>query len=129
MPARTALRCSLVALVLLGVAPGQPAGAAIRPGRLGIGDSVMLGAKRNLDARGFRIVDAVDRYHHPHATAVGRPFDGERAIAKLGSETRVHRAAQEVVPAAVRRAVGRAVEQVPPQVHDAARPDRDVNSH
>jgi hypothetical protein len=59
MPARTALRCSLVALVLLGVAPGQPAGAAIRPGRLGIGDSVMLGAKRDLDARGFRIVDAV----------------------------------------------------------------------
>ena len=32
---------------------------SIKAGRLGIGDSVMLGAKRELHARGFGIVDAV----------------------------------------------------------------------
>jgi hypothetical protein len=35
--------------------------AAIPPGRLGIGDSVMLGAKEELSARGFRVNAAVSR--------------------------------------------------------------------
>jgi len=38
-----------------------PAAAAIRPGRLAIGDSVMLGAKEELTARGFRVKAAVSR--------------------------------------------------------------------
>jgi hypothetical protein len=38
---------------------GQPAGGAIKAGRLGIGDSVMLGARDELHAHGFRIVDAI----------------------------------------------------------------------
>jgi hypothetical protein len=37
------------------------AGAAIPPGRLGIGDSVMLGAKEELSARGFRVNAVVSR--------------------------------------------------------------------
>jgi hypothetical protein len=37
----------------------QPAGGAIKAGRLGIGDSVMLGAKEELHAHGFGVVDAV----------------------------------------------------------------------
>jgi hypothetical protein len=38
---------------------GEVADANIKPGRLGIGDSVMLDAKLGLKARGFGIVDAV----------------------------------------------------------------------
>src|SRR5438093_4146377 len=54
-------RSSLAAIVLLGILclTAQPAGGAIKPGRLGIGDSVMLGAKSELKAHGFGIVDAV----------------------------------------------------------------------
>jgi hypothetical protein len=37
----------------------EPATATIKAGRLGIGDSVMLGAKDELHAHGFGIVDAV----------------------------------------------------------------------
>src|SRR5215471_15508685 len=37
----------------------QPAGGTIKQGRLGIGDSVMLGAKSELKAHGFGVVDAV----------------------------------------------------------------------
>jgi lysophospholipase L1-like esterase len=37
----------------------EPAGGTIRPGRLAIGDSVMLGAKSELKAHGFSVVDAV----------------------------------------------------------------------
>jgi hypothetical protein len=36
-----------------------PASATIRAGRIGIGDSVMLGAKDELHAHGFGVVDAV----------------------------------------------------------------------
>jgi hypothetical protein len=50
-------------VVLLAVAgivclAAQPAVGNIKPGRLGIGDSVMLGAKSELHAHGFGIVDA-----------------------------------------------------------------------
>ena len=38
-----------------------PAAAAIPPGRLSIGDSVMLGAKEELTARGFRVKAKVSR--------------------------------------------------------------------
>ena len=37
----------------------EPAAARIKAGRLGIGDSVMLGAKDELHSHGFGIVDAV----------------------------------------------------------------------
>jgi hypothetical protein len=37
----------------------EPAAGTIKTGRLGIGDSVMLGAKDELHAHGFGIVDAV----------------------------------------------------------------------
>jgi hypothetical protein len=51
----------VVVLALVGgvcIAP-EPAGGTIKAGRLGIGDSVMLGAKDELHAHGFGIVDAV----------------------------------------------------------------------
>jgi hypothetical protein len=47
---------ALASILFLGA---QPAGGAIKAGRLGIGDSVMLGAKSQLKAHGFGIVDAV----------------------------------------------------------------------
>jgi hypothetical protein len=53
------LRSVLAAIAIVVVVAAAPAGGAIKPGRLGIGDSVMLGAKGELHARGFRIVDAV----------------------------------------------------------------------
>src|SRR6476646_1883367 len=53
------LRAAIVAL-LVAAAPSPPTAAgSIRAGRLGIGDSVMLGAKDELPARGFGVVDAV----------------------------------------------------------------------
>jgi hypothetical protein len=54
-----------IALLLVGVcaaaasASPKEARAPIRPGKIGIGDSVMLGAKQELRARGFARVDAV----------------------------------------------------------------------
>ena len=59
VPARIAFVCLLLVFSLLGLLPGPPAAAAVRPGRLGIGDSVMLGAKVELLHQGFGIVDAV----------------------------------------------------------------------
>src|SRR4249920_1995349 len=59
MPARRARGVAVVACVLVLLSWPQVAGAGIPPGRLGIGDSVMLGAKQALRARGFRVVDAV----------------------------------------------------------------------
>jgi len=57
-PGRTvpALILAIAALVCLAA---QPAVGSIKAGRLGIGDSVMLGAKSRLQAHGFGIVDAV----------------------------------------------------------------------
>src|SRR2546428_6008255 len=59
MPRTALFRAAIVAL--LGAAALAPPAAlgSIKAGRLGIGDSVMLGAKRELHARGFGIVDAV----------------------------------------------------------------------
>jgi len=54
-PARIAVAASVV--VMLAATPVTA--GSIRAGRLGIGDSVMLGAKQELRARGFSIVDAV----------------------------------------------------------------------
>jgi hypothetical protein len=48
-----------IALVGIVCLTAQPAGGAIKAGRLGIGDSVMLGAKGALQAHGFGVVDAV----------------------------------------------------------------------
>lgn len=53
--ARIAVAASVV--VMLAATPATA--GSIRAGRLGIGDSVMLGAKQELRARGFSIVDAV----------------------------------------------------------------------
>jgi hypothetical protein len=55
-PARI-LPVATCALALLSIA--QPAAGAIKAGRLGIGDSVMLGAKSELQAHRFGVVDAV----------------------------------------------------------------------
>ena len=51
----------LTLLVVLLAFVATPAGAAIPPGRLAIGDSVMLGAKDELVARGFRVNATVSR--------------------------------------------------------------------
>jgi hypothetical protein len=56
--ARSALVFATCVLLLL---PTGSAGAAIPPGRYAIGDSVMLGAKEELTARGIRVNAAVSR--------------------------------------------------------------------
>jgi hypothetical protein len=61
VPAR---RVVFVALFVLATLLSVGAvGAAIPPGRLGIGDSVMLGAKAELNARGIRVNAAVSRQY------------------------------------------------------------------
>jgi len=59
MPRTTLLRVAIVALLTTAALAPPSALGSIKAGRLGIGDSVMLGAKPALHARGFRIVDAV----------------------------------------------------------------------
>jgi len=59
MPRRTVSRVAIVALLAAAALSPSSAVGSIRAGRLGIGDSVMLGAKQELHARGFGIVDAV----------------------------------------------------------------------
>ena len=51
---------AVVAIGSIGLAP-TPAAAGVPPGRLAIGDSVMLGAKDELVARGFRVNATVSR--------------------------------------------------------------------
>jgi hypothetical protein len=61
VPAR---RVVLVALIVLATTLSVGVGdAAIPPVRLGIGDSVMLGAKAELNARGIRVNAAVSRQY------------------------------------------------------------------
>jgi len=52
------LRAAIVALLAAAALSPSTAAGSIRAGRLGIGDSVMLGAKDELRARGFGVVDA-----------------------------------------------------------------------
>src|SRR2546427_2161769 len=59
MPRPTLLGAAIVALLAAAALTPPAALGSIKAGRLGIGDSVMLGAKRELHARGFGIVDAV----------------------------------------------------------------------
>ncbi len=60
-----ARRVLLAALVAVAVAlPTGAVRATIRHGRLGIGDSVMLGAKAELNARGIRVNAVVSRQFH-----------------------------------------------------------------
>jgi hypothetical protein len=59
MPRPLLLRAAIVALLVAAALSPPTAAGSIRAGRLGIGDSVMLGAKDELHARGFRVVDAV----------------------------------------------------------------------
>jgi hypothetical protein len=56
--ARLPLACALAILV---AALAPPAGARIPPGRYAIGDSVMLGAKDELSARGIRVNASISR--------------------------------------------------------------------
>jgi hypothetical protein len=58
------VRTRVIAVLVLGLVSvvclaAAPADATIKAGRLGIGDSVMLGAKDELHSHGFGIVDAV----------------------------------------------------------------------
>ena len=57
-PARSAAVVATCALLLV---PSDPTRAAIPPGRYAIGDSVMLGAKEKLTARGIRVNAVVSR--------------------------------------------------------------------
>jgi hypothetical protein len=66
---RRPLSVLLVALSLAAVAP-LPAGASIRPGRYAIGDSVMLGARSALRARGFVVNAEVSRQFAEAVTIV-----------------------------------------------------------
>ena len=59
MPRPVLLRAAIVALIASAALTPPSAVGMIRAGRLGIGDSVMLGAKGELQTRGFGIVDAV----------------------------------------------------------------------
>ena len=59
MPRPLLLRAAIVALLVAAALSPATAAGSIRAGRLGIGDSVMLGAKDELHARGFGVVDAV----------------------------------------------------------------------
>ena len=60
MPVRRVCVVVLIAAGLVSAMFPAAAGAQVRPGRLGIGDSVMLGAKVDLLHHGFKIVDAVE---------------------------------------------------------------------
>jgi hypothetical protein len=59
MLAMKILRIAVVGSIVVMLAATQATAGSIQAGRLGIGDSVMLGAKPQLQARGFHIVDAV----------------------------------------------------------------------
>lgn len=59
MLATKIVRIAITGTVLVILASTQASAGSIRAGRLGIGDSVMLGAKQELRARGFGVVDAV----------------------------------------------------------------------
>jgi hypothetical protein len=65
----------------------EPAAGSIKAGRLGIGDSVMLGAKTELKAHGFGIVDAVvSRQYYAAPTVVGY----WRRLGKLPKNVVIH---------------------------------------
>lgn len=57
----------LPALLLAG---SVPAGAAIRPGKVGIGDSVMLGARDELRAMGWRVNARISRQMRDSDTTI-----------------------------------------------------------
>ena len=72
---------AVLSLVIVCLAE-QPAGGAIEAGRLGIGDSVMLGAREELHARGFRIVDAVESRQFYSAASRVRYWKGAGKLPK-----------------------------------------------
>src|SRR5262245_62137717 len=59
MSATRLVRIVVAGSALVILASTQATAGSIRAGRLGIGDSVMLGAKQQLRARGFGVVDAI----------------------------------------------------------------------
>jgi hypothetical protein len=72
---------SVVAITAV-VATALPSAAAIKSGRLGIGDSVMLGAREELHARGFGIVDAVTSRQFYSAASRVRYWKGAGKLPK-----------------------------------------------
>jgi hypothetical protein len=72
-------------VVILGATQGMA--GSIRGGRLGIGDSVMLGAKQELRARGFGVVDAVVSRQFYRAPALVRYW---RRQGKLPANLVIH---------------------------------------
>jgi hypothetical protein len=80
-------------LVVMLAAPALA--GSIRPGRLGIGDSVMLGAKQQLRARGFRVVDAIVSRQFYRAPALVKYWRRQGRLPKdvvihLGNNGTVH---------------------------------------
>jgi hypothetical protein len=70
-------------LVALLVSAVRPAEAAIPAGRLAIGDSVMLGAKEELTARGFRVNASISRQFRDAAPLVKRIKEAGRLRRKV----------------------------------------------
>jgi len=67
-----AVLLAILAIVVIVCLAAEPAAGSIKPGRLGIGDSVMLGARSRLQAHGFGIVDAaVSRQFYSAPSRVG----------------------------------------------------------
>jgi hypothetical protein len=81
------IRAAAVAIVGIVCLAAQPAVGNIKPGRLGIGDSVMRGAQDELHAHGFGIVDAVvSRQFYSAPTRVGY----WRKLGKLPKNVVIH---------------------------------------
>ena len=77
---------AIVATCALLLVPSGPVGAAIPPGRYAIGDSVMLGAKEELQARGIGVNAAVSRQFRDAVAIVA----GLKASGKLRRKLVIH---------------------------------------
>ena len=87
MPAMRIARIAIAGSIVVILAAPHATAGSIRQGRLGIGDSVMLGAKQELRARGFRIVDAVVSRQFYRAPALVRYW---RRQGKLPTDVVIH---------------------------------------
>src|SRR5262245_54843130 len=111
MPAMRLARIAIAGSIVVILAATPAAAGSIRPGRLGIGDSVMLGAKQALQARGFRIVDAIVSRQFYRAPALVKYWRRQGKLPKdvvihLGNNGTVHLAdCYHAVRAAGRRKV------------------------
>jgi hypothetical protein len=80
-------RIAVAGSIVVVLAATQAMAGSIPEGRLGIGDSVMLGAKQQLRARGFSIVDAVVSRQFYRAPALVRYW---RRQGKLPTNVVIH---------------------------------------